>query len=503
MHEIRSSAITLPILAALAILSGACHGGGDGLPPDAVFPDDFLWGTASAAYQVEGHHAPGGGVIQSNWSEWECMDKIANGDRNVYGSGFYEQYEEDLDLAQGLNNNAYRLGLAWERIEPAEGVFDMDALQHYLDVIDAIRARGITPMVTFYHWVAPAWLDSPLEGRAAWGDRGGCVVDAFERFVRFVLPHLAERVDLYSVINEPYVVASSGYLIADHPPGRLGSLSGMTGSLVNFLFAHAAAFRAIKAIDTLDADGDGLASMVGCAHASTLFLPLDPSSPADVRAAESWSYIANDLYLNALVYGDLDVDLDGRCTNPFTHPPEGHYEELAGTLEFIGVNYYGPSWVQGEGFSWIPLAHGVPAFDTSRVSGAPPPMSEMPTAIVPGALRAVIERFSSYGLPLYITENGCCDADDDQRPRYLVEHLYLLGRMIAAGHDIRGYFHWSLTDNFEWSHGYEKRFGLYRIDYDSPAFTRTETGSAALYREIAGSGRVTADLLQEYTATPY
>lgn len=476
---------------------------GDG-PVDVRFPEGFLWGTASSAYQVEGAAAADGGTAASNWSDWEAADRIRGGQRSGRGAGFREMYEEDLDRAVGLGSNAIRIGIEWARIEPQDDVWDEAELEHYAAVVRAARTRGLQVMVTLYHWVVPQWIQHPsarppVDLLASDSD---AFETAFEDFARRVAGRLAADVDLWVPLNEPFSVLSAGYLNAEHPPGGVLDMEGAQKAAVRFIFGHARAARAIREADTLDTDGDGSPALVGNAAVASTFHPKNPDDPQDVFAAGRISYIVNDVFIEAWTSGRLDVDMDGDFDDAGTVPPEGTYADLAGTLDWIGVNFYGPARVEAGVFAGAAPLHGMPLLDVDRYDPLLP-HNEMGREISAPDFLETLRLYDRWGLPLYVTENGISDSGDTQRPFYLLEHVRVVGRAIAEGIDVRGYLHWSLTDNFEWSYGFTERFGLFRVDFGDPALPRTENASARLYREIATRGGIDQALWDEWKLDRY
>ncbi|MBN1771700.1 MAG: glycoside hydrolase family 1 protein [Deltaproteobacteria bacterium] len=458
-------------------------------PVDVRFPDGFLWGSASAAYQVEGRRAPDGGTVASNWSEWEDQLHIIDHQTSGRGAGFWELYEEDLDRAVSMGHNAVRLGVEWARIEPERDVWDDEALEHYRTVVRAARDRELQVFVTLYHWVVPLWVQSQLGRVDLLRAEGTEFEDEFEEFARHVVPALAAEVDQWIPLNEPFTVMSAGYLSGDHPPGGILDLDGAQLAGVHFIFAHARAAAAIRELDLIDADGDTVPALVGNAAVAGLFPPKNPADPDDVFASERIEYIVNDVFPEAWTSGRLDVNMDGDFDDVDTVPPEGTFPELAGTLDWLGINYYGPGRAEAGAFGGVAPLHGLPLLDVDRYDPLLP-HNEMRREIDAGSFLATVRRYGRWGLPLYVTENGCSDSGDTQRPFYLLEHVRVVGVALGEGFDLRGYLHWSLTDNFEWSYGFGERFGLYRIDFADEALPREETAAARLYREIIAAGGI-------------
>jgi beta-glucosidase/6-phospho-beta-glucosidase/beta-galactosidase len=323
-----------------------------------------------------------------------------------------------------------------------------------------------------------------------------------EAFARHVVPAFAADVDFWIPLNEPFSVLSAGYLLGGHPPGGLLDMEGSIRAGMNFIFGHARVAAAIRELDAQDADGDGRPALIGYAAAANEFPPQDPSKPEDVFASERIGYIFNDVFPEAWTSGRLDVNMDGDTTDTGTTPPEGLYDELAGTLDWIGVNYYGPGRAQGGSFARIEPLRGLPLLEVDDYDPLLP-HNEMNREISAAGFLDTLRRYAAWGLPIYITENGIGDSDDSQRPFYLLEHLRVLGLALGEGIDIRGYLHWSLTDNFEWTYGLTQRFGLYRIDFTDPLLPRTELPSADLYRQIVAAGGIDDDLWGAWALARY
>lgn len=466
--------------------------------PEPSFPDDFLWGTASAAWQAEGDFDPDpsdGFAVRSNWTVWTERGCVIGGQTNPAGAGFYTQYADDFALAASLGNNTYRLTIDWARVEPENDVWNEAEVAHYVEVLQAAHAAGLTPMVTFWHWVMPTWVQNPtevdpLDLLAAPAGPDSFWVEEFTEFVSHVAAQVGEYADLYSILNEPFSVISAGYLLGDcgseaFPPGGTLDLAGARGTAANLIFGHAAACDALKSLDVTDIDGDGATALCGMAATNNVMRPRDPFDPTDVEGAAKLDWIYNHSFMAALMDGDIDLDFDGEFTttqadNPDLPIDEGHYPELVDSLDWHGLNYYGPISVIGLPASSI---GGLPSIDVADYQPSLP-HSSLGFAIDPGGFGEILDTFSAYGLPIYITENGLGDPDDADRAMFLVEHLDALQAAIGRGVDVRGYYHWSLTDNFEWAHGFEQRFGLFRVDFEDPELPRTRNGSADAYQQV-------------------
>lgn len=419
-------------------------------PVSARFPDGFRWGTATSAYQVEGDN------VASDWWRWEQRpDQIKHGHRSGLACDWWRNAEEDFDRMAALHQNAARLSIEWSRLEPREGTWEEAAVRRYLEMFRGLRARGIEPMVTLNHFTLPQWI----------ADRGGWtwpgIVPAFAAYARRVAEAAGALVDLWITINEPVGHLTSAYLLGGHPPGH-GGITALVRAMVHSVRAHAAAYRAIHAAQPL--------ARVGLAAYLRPVEPARPRSAADRFLASWMDRLTNWMYLDALRTGALVGPLGLRARVP----------DAAGTLDLIGVNYYTRTRLMFD-----------PRRPRTLFARAAPPD---PTAasddgygeIYPDGLGAVLRRARAYGLPLYVTENGLPDADDDQRPAFIIEHLRRIASAIDQGCPVRGYYHWSLIDNFEWNDGWTLRFGLYALD---PATQRrTARSSAGVYAEICRRG---------------
>jgi beta-glucosidase/6-phospho-beta-glucosidase/beta-galactosidase len=502
-------------LLALLLIPG-CEDG-DGFPA-VSFPDDFLWGTASAAYQVEGTSDPVMGTVPSNWQEWEELDNIKDGQRNPEGSGFYTLYDQDFEKAEALGTNAYRLGLEWARIEPTPGNFNQHAIDHYREVILAARAHGLEPIVTLYHWVVPPWVQSPASGVDLLGEPptseevGGKTVlrsafaDAITPYAAEMAWQLGDLVDIWVVLNEPYTVLLQGYLTGQNPNGKFLDVIGMRNAALNFIIAYASAYDAVKANDP--------DSRVGNAAVGSAAKPASPTDPDDASAAERINYLVNDWMTIAWTSGDLDVNIDQDISDSDGPLPEGNYlEQLGGRLDYVGLNYYSTlSVVHCPGLPDMVDSDPQAAALASNLLALPKPIGKPGTPFSENGLEidapGMLETLRIYGgyadesRPIFIMENGHGDCDDDQRPRFITEHLYQVGLAINEGIPVAGYMLWSLTDNFEWADGRDHCFGIYKVDYDND-FARTATLTVPLYERIIAEGKIGKSLYEEYTSVPY
>jgi len=418
------------------------------------FPPTFLFGTATSATQIEG------GCATSDWYDFaKKPGRIRRGESPDVACDGWHRWPEDVALQRALGLGAYRLSIEWARIEPRPGEIDRAALDTYRRMLGALRDAGIEPMVTLHHFTLPRWL----------GERGGILAGAFaERFAAFArvaADALGDLCRLWITINEPNVLAAHAYLLGVWPPARKSALDAVRAHY-RLLEGHVAAYRALK-----DARGD--AASAGVAHHLRITEPERPARMGDRAAARAFAHVFNDAFALATcegrMYGALDALFRGRDGFRVT--------DARRTQDFFGINYYSRDVVR------LSLRHAAELF----VARAVPPGSEVSDLgweVYPEGLGMLVRRWAARsGLPVYVTENGIADATDSKRGPFLVRHLAELARAVADGVAVRGYFHWSLLDNFEWAEGYRPRFGLVEVDYATQE--RRPRDSARLYARIA------------------
>jgi beta-glucosidase len=458
-------------------------------PPDDLgyFPPGFLWGTASAAFQSEG------GNENSDWTQWAATPgKIKNGDKPDDGPDYFTHFDEDHDRAMTARHNAIRVGIEWSRIYPTADSFDNDtpdpaALDFYDRLLASIRTRAMKPMITLQHLTLPDWLLdlNDLQNKKGWLDPA--IIPRFTEFARRMAARFGDRVDLWLTINEPQTVVLAGYLVGYFPPGEIANFDDSMQVYANMIRAHAAAYDAIKAADTVDADGDGKPALVSFATHNRVFQAAEASNPDDVRAADRLRDFTNHFFLRAVTKGDMDFNYDGKFDGPNEVQDD---PTLKNRLDYIGLNYYGLSVVTYLGDN-IPIL-GLPALVDLRT---PNPKTDVGWDIYPQGFGTVLDELVQYNLPIHITENGVADQGDTQKARFVAEHLLEALKAIGRGVDVRGYFYWALTDNFEWAEGYCPRFGLWRVDYTSTQRTRTATAAVATLQSIIEANTIPAGLL--------
>lgn len=431
-----------------------------------IFPRGFRFGAATSAHQVEGGTA-------NNWTLWEQAarpdgtPRVRPEDRWGVGPDHWNRFPADIQLMQRLGLETYRLSIEWSRVEPLEGHFDGSALSRYRWWCELLRQAGIEPMITLHHFTEPVWLTHKGGFESADG------VDAWLRFVRRVVRELADLVDLWITINEPVGYALMGWWFGEWPPGR-SDLAAATGVVENLATAHARAYHLIHDIDTHDADGDGRPCRVGIAHNIVAFRPRRRWIPLDHVAARVLDRAHNHAFLEALSSGRLNLSI------PTLHRHHARDGRWRATLDFIGVNHYFPLDVS--------IARGHPGLIAADF-GRGVIHSDLGWTMEPGSLRSAIELAAGYRLPIIVTEHGACDGDvpDARRRTFLLESLAVLRDTVRAGAPVEAYLHWSLLDNFEWTHGYAARFGLFAVNRGTGERTMTSAGEA--YRDVVTANR--------------
>lgn len=409
------------------------------------FPKGFLWGSATSSHQVEGG-------TKNQWSQWEeeNAERLALEaktkwqpwqqekfpemfEKENYISGLacdhYNRFEQDFDLAKELGHNAHRFSIEWSRIEPEKGEFDEKEIEHYRKVLTALRQRGIEPFVTLWHWTNPIWLEKI----------GGCESANFAKYFAKYAEHVAKKlgteIKFWITINEPTSVIASAYLGGIWPPQKKSYISSWQ-LYSNFAKAHILAYKKIHAVDKN--------AQVGFANILHSFAAYSEESLLDKLMVKVARYITNKRMLNL----------------------------TAGFNDFLTVQYYFHNR-----FKFPRKLH---LSDKSE--------NDLGWEIFPEGIYHIIKRLKKYKIPIYITENGLADSGDEKRSMFIKEHLFWVHQAIKEGADVRGYFYWSLLDNFEWDKGFWPRFGL--IDIDFKTLERKPRKSFYEYAKICKSNEL-------------
>jgi len=456
------------------------------------FPDDFVWGVATAAYQIEGA-VDEGGRGPSIWDVYaHTPGRILGGETGDVADDEYHRWREDVGHLEDLGVGAYRFSVSWSRIQPeGTGPANPEGMRFYSDLVDALVTRGIRPVVTLYHWDLP----QALEDRGGWASRG--TAEAFAEFARIMARGLGDRVAVWTTLNEPYCSAYLGYASGVHAPGRTEPEAALR-AVHHLNLAHGLAARAIRE----ELGDDARVSVSLNLH---VVRPDDPADPGDLDAVRRIDALANRAFLGPMIEGAYPGDLleDTASTSDWSFVRPGDLEISRARLDLLGVNYYSTVRVrqlhEGERRTGGGDGHAVsdhsPWIDADPVEFVPQPgpHTEMGWNIEPEGLMDLLTGLARRypWVPLVVTENGAAFRDvvapdggvhDPWRVDYLRGHIAALRRAIDAGADVRGYFAWSLLDNFEWSYGYSKRFGLIHVDFATQR--RTWKDSARWYRDL-------------------
>ncbi|MGW0194328.1 GH1 family beta-glucosidase [Nonomuraea sp. NPDC003201] len=421
----------------------------------------FLWGTATAAYQIEGAVKEDGRGV----SVWDTFahepGRTRDGHTGDVACDHYHRWREDVELMSGLGVNAYRFSIAWPRVQPqGDGEVNVAGLDFYERLVDALLEKGIQPVPTLFHWDLP----QALQDRGGWINRD--ISGNFAEYAATVAARLADRVPLWITLNEPFVHMAYGYAMGIHAPGQ-ALLTDALPAAHHQLLAHGLAVQALRA-----AGADQVAITNNCT-------PVWPASQeeADLKAAEAYDILHNRLFNDPILLGKYPDLSTYTPTVDFVR--DGDLDIIAAPLDGLGINYYNPTRIAA------PTDDGLP-FADAGVTGYPTTAFGWP--VVPDGLRELLtglrSRYGSALPPIHITENGCSTDDtleDHSRIEFLEGHIAAMRRAMAEGVDVRGYFVWSLLDNFEWAEGYHQRFGLVHVDFETQR--RTPKASYRWLRE--------------------
>ncbi|AYY13434.1 beta-glucosidase [Actinobacteria bacterium YIM 96077] len=460
------------------------------------FPDDFIWGSATASYQIEGA-AKEGGRGPSIWDTFShTPGKTLNGDTGDVACDHYHRLNEDLGHIADLGLDAYRFSIAWPRVQPSGiGPLNQEGVDFYERLVDGLLERGVQPVATLYHWDLP----QELEDAGGWPARDTAY--RFAEYAEHMARVLGDRVHTWTTLNEPWCSAYLGYASGVHAPGRTEPASALA-AVHHLNLAHGLAGRAIRA------------ELPGARLSVTLNLhvvrPVDPGSESDVEAVRRIDAIANRAFLGPQLDAAYPQDLldDTAHVTDWSFVHDGDTDMACVPLDILGVNYYSTKQVRLWDGSGDPSANdghgnaaGSPwvAADDIEFVRPPGPYTAMGWDIDPSGMTELLLRLHREypELPLMITENGAAFDDvvsddgavhDARRVDYVRDHIAAVADARDAGADMRGYFLWSLMDNFEWSYGYDRRFGIIRVNYETGE--RMWKDSAYWYRDLI-AGRAT------------
>jgi beta-glucosidase len=445
------------------------------------FPPGFIWGAATAAYQIEGAAATDG----RGPSVWDTFShtpgKVAHGDTGDVACDFYHRWREDLDLLVGLSLDSLRFSVSWSRVQPlGHGAINQPGLDFYRALVAGMRERDITPAITLHHWDLP----QALQDDGGWANRD--TAERFAEFAQIVAEAIGDAGGLWMTLNEPQQVVHQGYREGTHAPG-LKDDALAAASTHHLLLAHGLALAVLR--EALPAG-----TSVGVA------LDFHPVHAIDKRAQGAATIVdaeKNRIFLDPVLHGHYPSAAREHVLPPASLIKPGDMDLIRAPIDFLGINYYNPHYITySEAAAGEPGSGGCPG----AVDYEPPdlPRTSMGWLIEPSGLYdtlVAINNETPDGVLLYVTENGCANDDvlaadgtvqDTARIDFLYGHIEAAHNALASGVPLAGYFVWSLLDNFEWAHGYDARFGIVYVDYETQE--RTPKASAGFYRQVAQSG---------------
>ena len=435
------------------------------IPPRASFPEGFVFGAATAAYQIEGSDFGGCGS-----SHWDTFAATPGNVKRAEGGGVacdhYHKWPQDLDLIKAAGFDAYRFSASWARVMPDGVNVNPEGLDFYDRLVDGMGARGIRPFLTLYHWDLP----SALADRGGWMNRDTCL--RFADYAETLLTRIGDRVETVATINEPWCVAWLSHFLGAHAPG-LRDIRAAARAMHHILLAHGLAMERMRGMGQKN-----LGIVLNFDHAAAA-----SDAAEDVKAAATQDALFNRWFTEAIFRRQYPAEaLEG--LEP--HLPVGWQQDMAvigQPLDWLGINYYTRHiYAHDAGQPW-PHARDVPG---------PLPKTQMGWEIYPDGLKGFLTRIEAdytKGLPLFITENGMANDDHTDQPdaireSFIAQHFTAAQQAIAQGVNLQGFFYWSLLDNYEWAEGYQKRFGLVHVDYETQVRT-PKASYHALTRALA------------------
>jgi beta-glucosidase len=426
-------------------------------------PENFLMGSATAATHIEG------GEQFHNWYRWSELGRIQDGSHSKVACDHINRIESDVQLLADINTETYRLGIEWSRIEPLEGEFSAEGIALYRREIELLLANNIRPLVTLWHFSNPLWME----------DDGGWInpkcIERYLNYTRYVVTQLGDLVQDWVTINEPNVYLFLGYFEGRWPPGMRGKLGHYLKGANHFAKAHLRAYDMIHQILKEKGQTD---VHVGVAHHLRIFDLFDSSKLTRLAA-----YLSNHLF--QWMY------LEAMTTGRFVFPLHWHSREFKRKkyADFIGINYYSRDLVKG-------IYNPSTLFNEIKVKKGKA-VNDLGWEIYPKGLYRICRKvYRHFKIPIFITENGICDATDKQRAAFIYSHLKAVHKALKRGVDIRRYYHWSTLDNFEWAEGVSARFGLYHTNFETQE--RTLRDSGRFYAEICAKKKVTREMIRTY-----
>jgi len=426
-----------------------------------IFPENFYWGASTSSHQIEGDNR------NNDWWKWEYE---GNTERSGKACDHYHRFKDDFQLAKDIGHNAHRLSIEWSRLERSEGVWDDNEWNHYKKVINTLKSLEIEPFVTLNHFTIPLWL----------ADKGGWLnpssIGYFSRFAAKAVKELGNNVKFWFTFNEPNILAILAYDYGMWPPCSK-NLDEAILVLRNMLKSHVSAY--VKMNETATTIPDTIKPIIGIAKAVTTFHPFSKYSPLDRLVTGYRSWFHNYSFITSAIKGRIVIPSLGTSSTKREILPAKN------TVDYIGLNYYFRHFIQYKrSFFKNPIGD----FGSHHDHPDGGKTTDMGWEIYPRGIYEVIKSFSKYNLPMIIAENGIATTNDDIRKEYIKDHLNFVQLALSEKSDVFGYLHWSLIDNFEWSEGYSKRFGLIHVDFETQK--RTIKNSAKYLEAIIRTGIV-------------
>lgn len=430
------------------------------------FPKDFIFGAATSSFQIEGNHLADG-ATPSNWYHF-CQNKlgISGNELNKLGCNHYHYWKEDVALIKELGLSSYRFSVSWPRIIPSGyGSHNSKGLDFYDNLVDELLNHDISPMLTLFHWDYP----QVLEDQGGWANPDS--PEWFVEYVQAVAERLGDRIPIWITMNEPWVFLHLGFIKGIHAPGY-SDLEHAAAAYSNILKAHS------KSVEYLRSHHSN--SEVGLSCNISPFVPASESE-ADANACRRIHDYHNKLFLDPCLKGSVPEVVEKAFDKYIPEWLYANTEQIKHSLDFIGVNYY----------TFFRIKQDKNAFLQATSTPPAPPLTDMKWEVYPKGLYDAIEwTYNRYETPLYITENGCAyteqphngKVEDERRSDFMYRHLKECRHAISNGIPLKGYYAWSLLDNFEWTFGLNKRFGLIHVDFES--YQRTIKNSGYFYRDF-------------------
>ncbi|BBE32095.1 beta-glucosidase [Tepiditoga spiralis] len=411
---------------------------------DIVFSENFMWGVSTSSHQIEGNNK------NSDWYEWENeKGRIKDNTYSDPGCDSEHNFDRDLRMIKDINMNTYRFSIEWAKIQPNEDTFDEEYIEMYDSFIKNLLENNIKPIVTLFHFSLPKWFSK--KG----GFQESSNLDYFYKYIEKMIKKFGNKVKYYTIINEPVVYAYQSYVEGIWPPGKRNEDEAMK-ILKNLLYVYDTSYQIIKKINP--------DTKVSIAKHTAVYKPY--------RSSNIFDQIAYKKVMKYFDHSFIDSILEGQIKKPIGKNEKYSFNS---DFDFLGINYYTKRYIKYSKNKII-------------IENRNDMLSDIGWPVYPEGIEEVLKRFKRYKKPIIITENGIADSQDRYRTMYILRTLYEIANSIKEGIDVKGYMHWSLMDNFEWSEGRSMRFGLYKTDYSNMNFYLRNSGK--IYATIAQENKI-------------